>query len=279
MGISTKDLIRAFNPCPNIRKIIAKKFTEEIFSKIEKLIDETTEKRKMFPAKGASLGYLLFKNTNKDIAYIKKLLGTENLEYQMIINKLSLEVLQCAIDFFNALRDSEKGDPGEDALKVIKYVKNIGATGQTLSRINENYKIIQDWVLQKPERDKLNSVKEEFEFIDKLLNNSVSEIPSIKFAKKMIKQAEPKLEKIRKVMGSYNQAYLDASSAVVLSVQNIIINLINAVQEVVNSVSQRELYAAIERYKRELTDALLLMYKLDKFRMTKTINLQYKKKY
>ena len=67
------------------------------------------------------------------------------------INKLANEIMQCSIDFFNTHREEDtEFDPGEEALRIAKYAKSIGATGQVKNRIIENTQPIQDWVDNSP---------------------------------------------------------------------------------------------------------------------------------
>ena len=160
-GISTNELISLFNTFPiSIRKYVSAKFTEVPISSIENKIEKTIKKRKDNPKDADEYGEELYKSTKNDITLLKKLMGNSNVQFQMIANKLANEILQCSIDFFNKHRE-ENGDfdPGNDALKIIKYAKLIVSSGQTKDRISENESVIQKWVNDKPKREKIKRVK------------------------------------------------------------------------------------------------------------------------
>lgn len=64
----------------------------------------------------------------------------------MIANKLSNEILECSIVFFNYWNEenSDDFDPFEDALKIAKYAESIGSTGQARNRIDEAINTLED---------------------------------------------------------------------------------------------------------------------------------------
>ncbi len=147
-GISTNDLISLFKTFPfpiSIQKYISAKFTEIPISNIDNKIEKTTRKRKDNPRDAEEYGEELYKSTESDITLLKKLMGSSNVQFQMIANKLANEILQCSIDFFNKHRDEgSKFDPGDDAMKIAKYAKSIGPTGQTKNRIDEAIVTLED---------------------------------------------------------------------------------------------------------------------------------------
>jgi len=95
-GISTKKLISLFKTFPtSIQKYISAKFTEVPISSIESKIEKTIDKRKDNPRDAEEFGEELYKSTKSDIALLKKVMGASNVQFQMIVNKLANEILQC----------------------------------------------------------------------------------------------------------------------------------------------------------------------------------------
>ena len=179
-GISTNDLISLFNTFPtSIKKYISVKFTEIPISSIENKIEKTTRKRNDKPRDAEEHGEELYKSTKSDVILLKKLLGKDDVQFQMIANKLANEILQCSIDFFNIIRKEELDfDPGDDALKIAMYANLIGATGQIQNRIDESIKSIQDWVESSEERNintkigkEINYIIDKIELASKTLND------------------------------------------------------------------------------------------------------------
>jgi cell division septum initiation protein DivIVA len=73
-------------------------------------------------------------------------LGAGNVNYQVIINKVANELLQCSIDFFNYYNSDNDTDfdPFEDALKIANYAKSIGPNGQVKNRIDEALETLEE---------------------------------------------------------------------------------------------------------------------------------------
>lgn len=146
-GISTNDLISLFNTFPeSSQKYISNKFTEIPISKIENKIDKTLRKREDNPEDAEKYGEELYKSTKSDIALLKKLMGASNVQFQMIANKLANELLECSIVFYNHWSKNAVNDfdPFDDALKIAKYAKSIGSTGQARNRIDEAITTLED---------------------------------------------------------------------------------------------------------------------------------------
>lgn len=227
-GIKPSQLINAFSSYPNeIKQYVTSKFTDGPLNNIENQIEITKQKRKDDPEEANEYGEELYKNTKEDLNFLKNVWGENNVQYQMIANKLANEILQCAIDFFLEYRDSDEYDPGEPAMKVMKMAKAINPTGQIKSRIDENINDLQEWIDSSAQREKLKNIKSDIEFITlKLLKFQV--LPNtISNAKDLIVTCKPKLNKIKAALGSSDELYLNLSSAVVNNALNALISEVN----------------------------------------------------
>ena len=231
-GITTNDLISLFNTFPsNIQKYISSKFTEVPIAAIENRIEKTTRKRKNNPRDAEEYGEELYKSTKQDITLLKKLMGSSNVQFQMIANKLANEILQCSIDFFNKHRDENtEFDPGDDAYRIAKYAKSIGVSGQTKERINKAMSSIQEWVDDKPNRQRQEAVAEDLAFVTNKLQRFQSLSNSIENSRDLVIACKPKLSNIKNELGSYDDFYLQVSSAVVSNALGMIIEVVNREQ-------------------------------------------------
>ena len=72
---------------------------------------------------------------------LKGFLSTNDLQYQMIADKLGLEILQCGIDYFN---DSKERDAARKAMSLQKYAKSIVVGQMAKDRCKENVDILQE---------------------------------------------------------------------------------------------------------------------------------------
>lgn len=231
-GIETRDLIELFDSFPsNIIKYVLSKFTDLPVSNVEKNIEKTKNDRKERPSVASAAGLHLYKVTKDDVGLLRRLLGVSDIHYKMITNNVASEILQCSIDYFNENRDEAVFDAGEEALKVIGCAKKIGATGQVKKRIEENEEIIQEWVDEKPEREKYERVSGDLESIGRSLENFQNLTDSIQNAKSLISSCEPKLLMIKAVLGRDDDLYLQVSGAVVEHSLGMTIQVVNKAQE------------------------------------------------
>ena len=77
------------------------------------------------------------------------------MKYQLIADKLSQELIDCAIGYFNNYRDT-KIDPGDDALKLAKYASKIAIGSQIRDKLI-NIPTIEEYVKEKPKRKKIKN--------------------------------------------------------------------------------------------------------------------------
>jgi hypothetical protein len=263
-GISTNNLISLFGTFPtSIQKYVSAKFTDIPISSIENKIEKTIRKRKDNPGDAEEYGEELYNSTKTDVTLLKKLDGNNNLQFQMIANKLAKEILQCSIDFFNELRKEDgEFDPGDAALRIAKYAKSVGATGQALDRVNEAIESIQEWVDDKEEREKIKIIETDIEYILeelRLLNETDTydrkdragyydisfDYPSVfpdyevKFDKTNLKKANkfitncyPRIKNIEKKIGTNADTFLQLSSAIVNNTLGLIIEAVNNNQKI-----------------------------------------------
>jgi len=150
-GITTDDFLSGFATfSKKSREHISTKFTGDPIKKIEDQINTTSELREQNPIEALSFGETLYKNTKPQLESLFKILGHEDLKYQMLANKLANEILQCGIDYFNKLREEDQAEDedGKKVLKLCKLAKKMvsGFESPTNARIDENYQIISDWV-------------------------------------------------------------------------------------------------------------------------------------
>ncbi len=150
-GLSTNDLISLFNTYPTgIQKYISSKYTEGPISNIENKIDKTIKKRKDNARNAVEYGEELYKSTDSDINLLKKLMDGSNMQFQMLVNKLANELLECSIVFYNywSKDSAENFDPFTDTLRIAKYARNVGPSGQAESRVIETIDALEEMRLK-----------------------------------------------------------------------------------------------------------------------------------
>jgi len=144
-GIKSSQLINAFSSFPNeIKQYVSGKFTDRPLNNIESKIEITKQKRVDNPNDAEEYGEELYKNTKEDLIFLKNVWGANNVQYQMIANKLANEILQCSIDFFNIHNKEGLYDPFDDSLKIAKYAKSLNPTGQVKNRVEEALETLEE---------------------------------------------------------------------------------------------------------------------------------------
>lgn len=161
---SSSDTLKLFSNCNGTtQKYLSQKFTEEPLHKIESQIESAKNKRKTNKSGAYELGLKLFVNCKDDLATLKSLLGTNDLNYKMIADNLAKEVMQCGIDYFKEWQETK--NPIEESIKLLNYAKSIAVGSQTIERINSNIDGIEELkdkeILQAIEL--LQSIKDAYE--------------------------------------------------------------------------------------------------------------------
>ena len=262
-GISTKELISLFDNSPvSIKKYIAAKFTEEPISNIENQVEKTAGERKSSPSRADKYGTMLYKLTKIDLALLEKILGTSHVQYQMIVNKLAEEILQCSIEFYNKFRNEDGAfDPGGDALRIAKYAKSIRATGQTENRVDETIDVIQEWVDDAPSRERQKKIKKDVAAIGHRLESFQELVNTIASAKMLISSSRPNLENIKMEIGGQDEFYLQISSAVVNNALGMVIDVVNDAQSEIQY--DQEKFTSLPRIISSAVSAMTSIERLD----------------
>jgi hypothetical protein len=170
-GISSLQLIVAFDRFPQgIRQYVLGKFIDKPINNIENRVEEAKNKRIANARYADQYGTTLYKNTKADIAFLKKVLNTDNIQYQVIVNKVAQEILQCSIDYFNKSNEENSGDNYfEKALSLANYAQSLGASGHTKDKIEESIRVLGEMKFQDCYQaiNVLKSIKEAYIQIDK----------------------------------------------------------------------------------------------------------------
>lgn len=245
-GINPSQLINSFITFPNeIKQYISGKFISGPITNIETQIQKTKDSRVANPENAEKYGDQLYKNTGKDLVYLKNLCGNNDVQYQMITNNLANEILQCSIDYYNYHLEIDNNiDPGDNSLKIAKYSLSIATDGPIKKRIVENIKIFQEWVSEKPQRQQQKIVKNEISFITNQLIDFQSKSASISIAVSFVNACKGKLEEIKSKLSPQNQLYLNISTAVASNALGMVIFVLNQAMDKRNKYVEYSNYIA-----------------------------------
>ena len=132
-------------------------FVSKPIEVVKNLIEENKIVRKESPSKAYVLGNSLYTIGIEKIITIQNILGKNNIQFTSISDKLSDEILQCGIVYFKKFRDTAT-DPSAKAMDLFKKAKKLAVGSIAIQRCQENTENLQEWIDEKPERDKHNRI-------------------------------------------------------------------------------------------------------------------------
>lgn len=166
-------------------------------------------------------GEVLMKSTKATLQQLMSLLPKTDLQYQMIADKLGLEILQCGIDYFN---EADEADAAHKAMKLQKYAMGIVVGQMAKDRCNENVDILQKIIDNLPPSE----VYSEDRAIHEELRKYCLLPDKICHAVTLLNNTRPHLQAIKRKLGVSNEYYLRVSSQVVRNALSNVIAEVNA---------------------------------------------------
>ena len=165
----------------------------------------------------------LVASTKEPFTQLKSLLPSSNPQFQMIADKLGLEILQCGIDYFN---NSEDDDAPHTAMKMQKYAQSIVVGTLAKQRCEENVKILQKIIDELPPKE----VMAEDRAIKAELSKFVRLPDKISYAVTLLNNTKSHLQSIKNKLGATNSYYLKMSTQIVSNALHNVVEEVNAVQ-------------------------------------------------
>lgn len=195
-----------------------------LINKISSEVDKTKKVDHKDPKARIEAARKLVANTKVALSQLKSILPATDSQYQMIADKLGLEILQCGIDYFLKTNDEDKH---ETTMKMLKYANSVVvgtmAKGRCADQIKELEKVIENL----PPKE----IREEDSKIKELLIRYVKQSNDIYNAKNLLGNTKPHLQSIKRKLGNTNANYLKLSTIVVQTALHTIVEEVNNVQK------------------------------------------------
>lgn len=166
-------------------------------------------------------GEVLMKGTKATLQQLMSLLPKTDLQYQMIADKLGLEILQCGIDYFS---EADEADTAHKAMKLQKYAMGIVVGQMAKDRCKENVDTLQKIIDNLPPSE----VYSEDRAIHEELRKYYLLPDKICYAVTLLNNTRPHLQTIKHKLGVSNGYYLKISSQVVGNALSNVIAEVNA---------------------------------------------------
>lgn len=110
----------------------------EPLNSLTELINDANNSLNDDHSKGMDIGKDLIKNSISHLKLLKNILGTDDIKYQTISDKLANQIMQCGILCFNKTADDK------DYMSSYKYAKSISFRESTIERANTTIKHCED---------------------------------------------------------------------------------------------------------------------------------------
>jgi hypothetical protein len=205
-------------------------FVSKPIEVVKNLIEENKTVRKESPSKAYVLGNSLYTTGSEKIITIQNILGKNNIQFTSISDKLSDEVLQCGIAYFKKYKDTDT-DPSTKAMDLFKKAKKLAVGSIAIQRCQENTENLQEWIDEKPERDKHNRISADLKALIEIFDRFENKAETIENARAFINSSKPYLNNIKNTLGASDEMYLKLSTRVASQAQSYIIEEVNNAQD------------------------------------------------
>lgn len=231
------------------KKHISGKAINPLIDTIQNAIAIANKSRRKGSQARLEAGEVLMKGTKATLQQLMSLLPKTDLQYQMIADKLGLEILQCSIDYYN---ESDDADAAHKAMKLQKYALKIVVGQMAKDRCKENVDILQEIIDNLPPSDVFAEDKAIHEELRKycLLPNKICH------AITLLNNTKPHLQTIKRKLGATNDYYLKISTRIVGNALSNVIAEVNEAQSIFNGDSEDDLAILFSGYLPLLKTAL-----------------------
>ena len=201
---------------------INEKNVKPLVERIQSAIETAKASKRKGSVARYNAGVKLMNDAKVPLQQLRTFLPTTDLQYQMIVDKLGLEILQCGIDYFNG---SEEADAAHKAIPLQRYAMEIVVGKMAKDRCKENMDILQNIINNLPPTEVFvedTSIKEEL--------RKFCQLPEkISHATTLLNNTKRHLQSIKNKLGANNPYYLKISTQVVGNALHNIIEEVNAV--------------------------------------------------
>ena len=211
LGVDTKAYISSQAIAPLINKISSE-------------VDKTKKVDHKDPKARIEAARKLVKNTNEAFSQLKSVLPATDSQYQMIADKLGLEILQCGIDYFNNSKDDGRH---QTAMKMQKYAQSTVVGSLAKQRCEENVRILQDLIDKLPPEE----TKKEYENLQKIIALFILLPIDVDAILKFLKDTCHDLVAIKEKLGNVNPFYIQQATLVAQIALSKSIDALNEAQE------------------------------------------------
>lgn len=195
-----------------------------LISKISTEVDKTKKVDHKDPKARIEAARKLVANTKEDLKLLREILPETDSQYQMIADKLGLEILQCGIDYFN---NSEEDGRHQTAMKMQKHAQSIVIGALAKKRCEENVRILQDIIDKLPPEE----VKKEHDNLQGIIALFILLPIDVDTILKFLSDTRADLISIKTKLGKDNPFYIQQATLIAQIALSKSIDALNEAQE------------------------------------------------
>lgn len=230
-------------------------FIQKPLKEIEINIAESKQIRMTNIANAINAANILFDNTSESLVQLDTVLGPSNIKYITFADKVAAEILQCGIDYFKYLQNSDT-DPGSTTMDLFLKASKLSKGDFVKQRLKENTENLREWIGNKPARDKQRRIKNDVDFINDKLNKFKHLSSTIENANDLVVSCKPKIFNIKKVIGYYDSFYFNLSTSIVEKAQKMLFSVVKEIAE--NTSKNSYSLSFVDSIKKALDVAFLI---------------------
>ena len=197
---------------------------DPLISKISSEVEKTKKVDHKDPKARIEAARRLVANTKEVFCQIKRILPATDSQFQMIADKLGLEILQCGIDFFNNSNDEGRH---QTAMKIQKFALSIVVGTLAKQRCEDNVRILQDIIDKLPPEE----TKKEHDNLQKIISLFILLPVDVDAVLKFLKDTRPDLISIKEKLGENHSFYIQQATLVAQIALSKSIDALNEAQE------------------------------------------------
>ncbi|ADY36264.1 hypothetical protein Bacsa_1701 [Phocaeicola salanitronis DSM 18170] len=224
---------------------VVEKSVKPLIEQIQSVIEIAKSSRGKGATARYNAGVKLMKDTAGLLQQLKVFSSETDLQYQMIADKLGLEILQCGIDYFN---EADEPDAAYKAMQLQSYAMTVVVSKTVKDRCKENVDILKQVIKNLPPLE----IFAEDKAIKEELRKFHDEFYSFKGCKDALFNCVPFIVSIKSKLGIQNKYYIEISTLIA----NI---LLGFVIETFNSHVNDELKNMLQKNEKETLVSLMWM--------------------
>ena len=237
--VGSGNMLRYLEAVPGTewKEYVSKATIAPVIQKIQDAISTAKGRNRREPPACLAAGNKLISTTKPLLTQLQKLLPKTDMQYQMIADKLGLEILQCGIDYYNA---SDEPDCATRAMRLQEYALKVVVGKMAKDRCQENVNILKKIIAELPPAE----VAQEDRAIKGAIEIAIKGA-GVSRADTLIRTAKPHLRSMKNTLGVGHPYYLKMSTLVGTVSLSMLVSAVNQAQE--NQASQ-DIHEAISSY-------------------------------